>query len=287
MLLALAAVAGCSSVKFGYNRLDWIVSWQLGRFVDLDRQQKRLVAERLGVAWHWHRSTQLTLYVHDLRELAGQVDRPLDAEQVERYLKLSQEHAGRTLRELVPDVARVLGTFSDAQAGELLENMADRRAERAEESAGLTTEELREKAQEQMLKGFKRWIGPATRDQQRRVRDWAHERQYAGTIWQQYEEAWAAAFTEVLGQRGTPEFEARLAALFDDAQVPYAEEMQRVQQHNRQAWIGLMADLSASLDGAQRRRLRDRLADLAGDLEELAAQASRAAAPAAAGGGIG
>jgi hypothetical protein len=49
-LFVLVAATGCSSVKFGYNRLDWIVSWQLGRFVDLDRQQKELVTERLRVA---------------------------------------------------------------------------------------------------------------------------------------------------------------------------------------------------------------------------------------------
>ena len=273
MLLALAAAAGCSSVKFGYNRLDWLVSWQIGKFVDLDREQEKLVAERLGEVWRWHRGTQLALYVRDLRELAERSAQPLDATQVERYLDLSQEHATRTLREVVPDFARVLGTFSDAQVRELLDNMAERRAERAAETAGLTAEQLRERAREQMLKGLKRWVGPATRDQQRRIVDWSNERQYAGTVWQQYEDAWAAAFTEVLAQRGAPEFEQRLAALFDDARVPYAEDMERLQQHNRKAWIGLMADLSASLTPEQRRHLRQRLLDLARDFEELSAGA--------------
>jgi hypothetical protein len=275
VLLALAAMAGCSSVKFGYNRLDWLVSWQIGKFVDLDREQKDLVAERLGAVWRWHRGTQLALYVRDLRELAGALEKPLDAEQVERYLNASQEHATRTMREIVPDAARVLGTFSDAQVRELLDNMAERRAERADETAGLTAEQLREKAQEQMFKGLKRWVGPATRDQQRRIVDWSNERQYAGTIWQQYEEAWAAAFTEVLLQRGAPDFERQLGAMFDEARVPYTEEMERVQQHNRKAWIGLMADLSASLSAEQRKRLRARLTGLADDFDDLASQAPR------------
>jgi hypothetical protein len=283
-LFVLVAATGCSSVKFGYNRLDWIVSWQLGRFVDLDRQQKELVTERLRVAWDWHRGTQLALYARDLRELAARVDRPLDAAEVERWLARSQEHADRTLRELVPDIARVLGTFGDAQVRELLENMAERRAERAGESAGLTDGELRERAQARMLKGLKRWIGAATRDQQRRIADWSGERRYAGATWQQYEEAWAAAFADALKQRSAPEFGPRLAALFDDARVPSAEEMERLQQHNRRAWVGLMADLSASLTDAQRRRMRDRIGDLAADFEALSAQARPAPAPAAAGG---
>lgn len=255
------------------------MSWQIGKFVDLDREQEALVAERLRDVWHWHRSTQLGLYARDLRDLAGRIERPLDAAQVEGYLNLSQEHAGRAMRELVPDIARVLGTFTDAQVRELLDTMAGRRAERAQESAGLTAEELREKAREQMLKALKRWVGPATSDQKRRIVDWSNERQYAGTIWQQYEDAWAAAFAEVLMQRGAPDFEQRLAALFDDARVPYADEMQRVQEHNRKAWVGLMADLSASLTAEQRQRLRRRIVELATDLEELAAQARPHAEP--------
>lgn len=283
MLLAVAAVAGCSSVKFGYNRLDWLVSWQIGKFVDLDREQEALLAERLRDVWHWHRSTQLGLYARDLRELAARIGQPLDPAQVEAWLNLSQDHAGRAMRELVPDVARVLGTFSDAQVRELLDNMAERRAERAAESAGLTAEGLREKAQAQMLKGLKRWVGPATEDQKRRIADWSNERQYAGTIWQQYEDAWAGAFSEVLARRGEPDFGRRLEELFDDARVPYAEEMQRVQQHNRKAWTDLMADLSASLTDRQRDHLRRRLTELASDLEELAAQAPPHAEPCCAG----
>jgi len=278
--LALLAVAGCSGFKFGYNRLDWIASWQLGRFVDLDPEQEKLFGERFKVFWQWHRSTQLTLYVRDLRELATRVEKPLTAAQIEQFLDQSQDHAGRALQEAVPDTAHVLSTFDDDQVKELLANMAERRKERARESADLTAEELREEAQKQMTKNLKRWIGPLTRDQERRVRDWSHERQYAGTVWHQYQEAWASAFTETLAHRRDPDFRQRLSVMFDNARVPYSEDMEKVQKHNRQAWIGLMADLSASLDQRQRGHLRERLTELAEDLEELAAHPQRTAATA-------
>lgn len=275
----MLAVAGCSGLKFGYNRLDWIASWQLGRFVDLEPEQKELFGERFKVFWQWHRSTQLSLYVRDLRELAARVDQPLTAAQVERYLDQSQDHAGRALQEIVPDTARVLQTFDDDQVRDLLANMAERRGERAKESAGLTAEEIREEAQDQMARNLKRWVGSLTREQERRIRDWSSERQYAGTVWHQYQEAWASAFTETLAHRRDPDFQQRLSVLFDNARVPYSEELEKVQQHNRASWIGLMADLSASLDARQRTHLRQRLTELAGDLEELAAQSPRAAAP--------
>ena len=277
-MLALAALAGCSALKFSYNRLDWITTWQIGRFVDLDPQQRELFDEGFREVWRWHRGTQLTLYVRDLRELAATLERPLDAARVEEYLDRSQEHLGRVLQEMVPDSARLLQSFDDEQVAELLDNLAERRRARAEESEGMTTEDLRAEAQTQMARNLKRWTGSLNREQKNRIRRWAAERAYAGTIWQQYQEAWAAAFTEVLAHRRTPGFDERLAELFDNGRVPYGEEMAKVRAHNRQAWIGVMADLSATLTPDQRKHMQARLRELAADLEELANQPGQAAA---------
>ena len=277
-MLALAALAGCSALKFSYNRLDWITTWQIGRFVDLDPQQRELFDEGFREVWRWHRGTQLTLYVRDLRELAATLERPLGAARVEEYLDRSQEHLGRVLQEMVPDSARLLQSFDDEQVAELLDNLAERRRARAEESEGMTTEDLRAEAQTQMARNLKRWTGSLNREQKNRIRRWAAERAYAGTIWQQYQEAWAAAFTEVLAHRRDPGFEQRLAELLDHGRVPYGDEMAKVQAHNRQAWIGVMADLSAMLTPDQRKHMQARLRELAADLEELASQPGQAAA---------
>jgi hypothetical protein len=286
LLSAVALLAGCSALKVTYNRLDWIAAWQVGRFVDLEPPQRDLFDEGFHEFWRWHRGTQLELYVRDLRELAANLDRPLTAPRVEDWLDRSQEHLARTLQELVPDTARVLQSFDDDQVAELTENLAERRRDRAEESANMTAEELREDAEERMVRNLKKWMGSLTREQKHRVHRWAAERAYAGTVWQQYQEAWAAAFTEVLAHRREPGFEARLAAVFGEARVPYSEDMRKVQAHNRQAWIGVMADLSATLTPDQRKHVQAKLRELAADLEELANQPDRQAAHQAADRGI-
>jgi hypothetical protein len=277
-LVVLATLTGCSAIKLSYNKLDWIAAWQLSRFVDLEPEQQALFDARFRDFWQWHRGTQLSLYAKDLREVAVAVDKPLAAAQIEQYLKRSQDHLGRALQEIVPDTARVLQTFDDDQVAELLENMAERREDRARESADLTLEELQEEAQDQMIRNLKRWIGRPNREQQRRIEDWSRERKYAGTVWHQYQEAWARAFTDVLAHRRDPDFQQRLAALFDNARLPYDEEMAKVQKHNRTVWIGVMADLSAMLTAAQRAELQTRLRELAADFDELAARPQQAAA---------
>lgn len=271
--VALALLAACNAIKLTYNNLDWIALWQVGRFVDLEPPQKALFDQRFHDFWAWHRGTQLKLYVADLRDLAAKVDRPLGVEQVDDYLTRSTGHLGRALREAVPDTARVLQTFDDRQAAELTDRLARRREERRKESDRLSDAQIREQAEDQMDRSLKRWIGSLTRDEKARVRRWAQERQYAGTVWYQYQEAWASAFTEVLHHRRERDFEARLAALFREAKLPYSDEMARVQAHNRRKWIELLADLSAQLTPDQREHLRGKLLDLAADLEELSTEA--------------
>jgi hypothetical protein len=273
---ALALLAACSALKLTYNRLDWIAAWQISRFVDLGPGQKAQLEESFRDFWQWHRGTQLGLYVKDLQALAAAVEKPLTAPQVEQYLDLSQKHLAHALQEAVPDTAKLLQTFDDAQVAEMLENMAERRKDRAEDAEDMTAEDLREEAEENMIRNLKRWTGTLNREQKARIRDWSRERQYAGTVWLQYQDAWANAFTQVLAHRREPDFAKRLSLLFDGGKVPYGEEMAKVQKHNRQAWIGLMADLSASLTPEQRVHLQARVRELAADLEELAGQAPRA-----------
>jgi hypothetical protein len=277
-LLLPPAFAGCAALKLTYNNLDWLAEWQVRKFVDLERPQKALFEERFNDFWGWHRGTQLSLYAQDLRELRALAQAPLSAAQVESYMDRATAHMARAMQGAVPDLARVLRTLDDGQVDELVGNLAKRREKSREESQELTREDLVERAEEQMHKNLKRWIGALDRAQRRRLRDWALERKYAGTIWHQYQEAWAAGFTEVLRHRDAEDFPRRLGAFVDGGKVPQGAEMEAVQAHNRRLLIGLLADFSASLSAQQRAHFRERLEALAVDLEELARQARPQAA---------
>lgn len=275
--IALAStllLAACTGFKLGYNHADFIAGWQLKRYVDLAPPQEQLFEQRFAEFWRWHRGTQLKLYAADLRELVPVVEKPLSAAQVETWLQRSRDHLGRAMREAVPDTARVLQTLDEAQAAELLENLAKKRRQQAEEERDLSAAQLRERAAAQMDRNLERWIGSLSRAQEDRVRRWASERRYAGTIWAQYQDAWSAAFAEVLAHRRGADFPERLAALFREPPLPGRAEMQTLQDRNRGLWVALLSDLSATLSDKQRRHLRERLAETARDLDELARQPS-------------
>jgi hypothetical protein len=265
----LATTSACSTLKLTYNRLDWLATWQLAHFVELDPQQRQLFDQRFDAFWRWHRGTQLALYARDLRGLAAAVAQPLAPAQVEEYLQVTQGHVDRALDEVLPDTARMLASFDDRQVRSLLAEMAERRAERAGDKAGLDDAERRERAEKRMVRSLKRWVGSLTREQERRVHEWSGQRRESTPLWLQYEEAWAAAFAELLARRHEPGFEGRLAALFGDQALPQRARLDEVERHNRAAWVALVADVSAQLEPRQRERLRRRIHDLADDLEAL------------------
>lgn len=273
--IALAAsllLAACTGFKLSYNHADFIAGWQLKRYVDLEPPQKQLFEERFAAFWRWHRGTQLKLYAADLRALIPAVEKPLTPPQVSAYLERSRDHLGRAMREAVPDTARLLQTLDEAQAAELLENLAKKRRKQAEEDRDLSAGQLHERAVEQMEKNVERWVGPIDRPQRHRIERWAAERRYAGTIWTQYQEAWGAAFTEVLLHRREKDFTERLMALFREPPLSGRSEMRALQEYNRGLWVALLSDLSATLTDRQRRTLQAKLAATAQELDDLARQ---------------
>lgn len=283
VLAAIALLASCSATKLAYNRLDWLVAWEIGKYVDLDGPGKVRFKEGFASLWRWHRRTQLAAYAADLRELAGAVTGPLTREQIEGYRQRANEHGERLVAEALPAAAGVLAALSDRQVAGLLGKMAEQRAEETGEDAERTPKQTRELYARNATRGLKRWLGSATDAQSALVREWAAARRDDPALWQRYGEQWAQALEGTLAARAEPGFEARLRAVLDDPALPDRDAVRELTEHNRRAYVDLLAALSPTLTEAQRRHLRERLLDLAEDFEDLTGQRRRAAA----GGAIG
>jgi len=75
-------LAGCSSTTFLYNRLDFIVPWYVGGYVDLDREQKRQLAGKLEPFLFWHREVELPAYLGILDKANAALDGDVSEEQL-------------------------------------------------------------------------------------------------------------------------------------------------------------------------------------------------------------
>lgn len=277
-IAAAALLTSCSTVKLAYNQADWLVSWEVGKFVDLDGPSRARFKEGFAALWSWHRSTQLDAYAADLRELAEAMQGPLSRDQIEAYRKRASAHGERLVDEALPAMASVLAALDDRQVAGMLEKLAEQRHEEADEDEARTAEETRELYARNFIRGFKRWLGPISDAQAQRVGEWAASRRDEPGLWRRYGEQWAQAFEGTLATRAEPGFEARLRGVFEDPDLPDREAVRALIEENRGKYLDLLASLAPTLTEKQRRHLRNRLLDLAEDFEELARQRQQAAA---------
>ncbi len=156
-LLSLAlALGGCSALKLGYNSLPEVAFWWLGRYVDLEGEQRRLVRDDLHRLLAWHRGAELPRLAALLHRIEQQAAGDTTAERVcafegdlrDRYLAL-REHAE-------PMIAAHATTLTVAQLQQL-----ERRYQRNQRD--YERDWLRLSRDEQVDKRLKQWRERAER----------------------------------------------------------------------------------------------------------------------------
>ena len=75
LALALAALAGCSTIRIGYPHLDTYASWTVDEYFDLDSQQKDEFRKRFARLHAWHRYEQLPDYAEFLAKTKARLER--------------------------------------------------------------------------------------------------------------------------------------------------------------------------------------------------------------------
>lgn len=263
-LLVLLA-AGCTRIGLVYNRLDTLAHFQIGRYVDLTPQQRADFDTRFAATWAWHRRSQLPLYAADLRELARTAAAPMSVQKVEQLGARWREHADLTTRESLKVAAPTLAALSDAQVGELLAAAEKRAAKEKQKLAKLDDTEWREFRVDQAADRLDEWTGAITPQQRARLVQWAAQQQRPPPDPQA---ARRQQFAELLKTRREPGFEQRLQTY---AFEPFTGEIAAMNEPQTQASRQLLAELSGMLTAQQRSYLRDKLLDMAAQVDQLVA----------------
>lgn len=262
-LAALLLAAGCSRISLVYNRLDTLAHFQIGRYVDLDPQQKADFDRRFDAAWTWHRRSQLPLYAAELRRLARSVAGPLSVQQLAQLGEQWRGHAELTTLESLKVAAPTLAALSDRQVGELIGAVDKRAAKETQEQQKLDDAEWRKTRIREATERLDDWTGAVLPPQRQRIELWA------GQLKRPPADPQAARrrqFAELLKARHDAGFDQRLQAY---AFEPFTGEAARMNEPQTQASQQLLADLSGTLTAKQRSYLRDKFNDMAAQLDQL------------------
>ena len=279
LALLLAFLAGCSSTRFAYNRLDFLVPWYLGDYVSLDRDQGRLLKAELQPFLEWHRQQELPRYIALLDRVEGKLDRQLTAEDMV-LLTGEAELAIYRLQNRALDWMLALGEeLRDEQMAEFIAGLQEQQAEYEEKYLERDDAEFRGDSCERLEDNARKYMGRLQREQKAALAAACDDMRRSDGLWLEARAQWITRL-ELILQREPGWQEALREALVQRGETVSAE-YRSTYDHNAQVIQLAVADLLNSRSERQEAHLRRELGKLRRDLAALVEQGEPAAEVAA------
>jgi len=183
LVVLLAVLAGCSSLRLAYNHGDTLLYWWVDAYVDLNSDQKTWVKRDIDELFRWHRKTQLHDYAQILqtaqRQLAGN---PTTADLIGDY----DEVKSRTqllLFKALPELADLARSLQPEQIATLEKKFAANNAEfRKKNMKGDQDAQLKFRYKKSMEQ-FELWFGNFSPEQEAQIRKASDARPLDNDIW--------------------------------------------------------------------------------------------------------
>ena len=275
IFLATTLSTGCS-IRFMYRQLDWLVPWYVYDYVSLESTQRSLLEQRLLSQLEWHCTTQLPAYSEWLSEIAVDPVEALSRPSLDKHYQQLVQYWRILVGKLSPDIATLLATASDAQIDELMASLEKRNQESYERIVSAEPDERAQRRIREMVKQLRRWMGPLSTVQIRRVERWGRDIGPIGLQWVESRRKWQETLRETLADRGEMNiFEPRIRELMVSPEKLWNAEFAKAVAQNEDKTLQLISELVPMLDERQREHLKSRLTSWAKDFEVLACSEGR------------
>ncbi|MBC3499578.1 hypothetical protein HU764_019180 [Pseudomonas sp. SWRI100] len=266
---ALALVA-CSRIDLAYRNLDRLVPWSLGDYLDMNRDQKVLLDERLRQHLAWHCKTQLPSYLDWLDRVRAMVAEDQVTDQaLQQRTREAREAIGRVAEEITPSATELLRGMSDAQVAEMREAFRDDISERQKQYVDTPLPKQIARRAERMEKRLTPWLGELNAAQRLRVLSWSQALGDQNRQWIANRAHWQQQLVLAMDKRSDASFEPRLAQLLQRKESLWTPEYRIAYQNTELQARRLLVDLMHLSTPEQRQLLQARLSKVRTDFSEL------------------
>jgi hypothetical protein len=267
----LLLLAGCSILSV-YRYADWLILWQVDHYFDLTSDQRHDLARRLTPLLAQHRHEAMPQYEAVLVQVRQRIERGLTGEDLDwvyaTYDRLRADLFDRITSDggvfLASVDSRQVRTFEaalqkdNAKAARLVRTPAP---ERLKKRAHATINELED------------WLGPLSKDQEARIRDWSLALPDTQQAWVAYRQQRQQELLTLLRQPRTPERvtrELRTILVHPDQHAP--QDYQDAVRQMRAAVKTMALAIDQQVTADQRRHVLTKLQRLIDQLHDLQAE---------------
>jgi hypothetical protein len=271
LIVCCITVSGCT-VKFVYNRLDWMIPWYLDDYLSFSSEQQIILDQRLVQQLRWHRETQLPHYALWLRQLRNDWQNGLDLAGLENHQVFFKESWNVLLQQIIPDSASLLATTTDEQIETLFASMAEANEEYYDEYVAPDPETLREHRLKRMEKFLNRWTGEVTSKQERFLVSCNERLHLVAEERLAYRRQWQSGLQQLLERRHEADFDELLSGFITAQTHSRPVAYQRKFDTNQMLTQMCILGIDELMTDRQRDNLLKNISELADDLDELAYQ---------------
>lgn len=268
-LLALSSLLlaiGCSTVKFAYDRADWLLLAYTEDFVDLDDKQRERLRAALQSRLAEHRRLELPQYVSFLETAAGFVENGFTTAEADSLFATVRELYAQAATRTVPAITPTLAALRPEQVDELNENLekANRQYRKKYLQADARTRHAgRVKRMTERIEG---WTGRLSNEQRGLIERWVETMPSMRGPWYTYRVRKQEGFVALLRSAAKVARIERYLIAWWVTQPEMSAELRAGTDNALAAMRDLVVEIDQTLSDRQRARALDRLRGLHRDL---------------------
>jgi hypothetical protein len=258
-LLAASMLMGCSTIKFAYDNIDWVLLNKADHYLDLNDSQRQLAEQLVAARMEVHRREELPIYVATLKEVRVMLADELTPAEVEIIEGQIPALYRRTMGDTIPSIVILLAAIDDAQIDHLQSRFEEKNREFESDFMPESRQERLHRRVERSINIFAFFIGELRTDQVELVTRHRDAMPLTADDWLAYHQARQSALLAMLrAGASNAELERFLIAWWVDlADQPPA--LKRKMAINTHAWSQMILALDKTLDDQQRQNLLDKL----------------------------
>jgi Family of unknown function (DUF6279) len=279
LLLALAALAGCSGARLAYNNADTVLRWMADDYFALAGTQEEDFKARLARFHAWHRSEELPRYSALMAGAAGKLAGGLTQPELVWAWDSVMARYGQMAAQAAPELAVVLVTLTPAQFERLEQKFAESGAEYAKKHLKGSEAEQRERRDKRNLELMREWFGDFSGAQEAQIMAASGRLPLMYALRLQNRQRRQNDFVALLkAYRSAAELEPRLKHWLTAWEDGASPEYRRLSEQHRELYIQMLLELDRGLTPAQRMHAVTRLHEYAEIFKALAEQSKLARA---------
>ena len=265
-LIFVLLLVGCSTTTLIYNRIDFLVPWYLGNYVELTKSQKQYLDELLIPFFSWHRYEELPKYLEIINSTKNILEGEVKPEGIATISSNVEKSWFRLEREVLVWMTPLVSNLNDEQIQSFLQVMQKKATEYENKNLGRSDNDYRQDIYEKIRDNLQQFMGELSQHQLTFVKPYSEDMHRDDGMWLQNRKALLVSLSSILERdSGWKERLSRINQRDDSVSRSYRE----TNVHNLDVIYHLIAEVLNTRSEKQDKRIRRQLSKYRTDIETL------------------